>query len=351
MIDFLVRRDDLRRCEVTESPTPEPGPGEILLRVDKFGFSANNITYAAQGAAMRYSDFFPAPGGWGRVPVWGYADVERSRHEAIQEGRRVFGYLPMSTHAVLQPDRVTDAGFVDAAPHRTDLPGVYQRYSLVSHPVDEDQEALWRPLFMTSFGAADFLREHDLFGARAVVFSSASSKTALGTAFLLSRQAQLVGLTSAANVDFCRRLGYYGQVLPYERLDSLPSEAPTLFVDFAGNESLVDELRRHLGSSLTQTSVVGATHWEDRDAGSEPGGAGAEFFFLPPWIERRRRDWGRGEFGKRYAAAWSEFLPSARSWLKIVHSNGPAAVEAVYRELLDGRSDPSVGHILSLAGR
>jgi hypothetical protein len=350
-LDFLVRRDDLRRYEVAQAPKPEPEPGEILLRVDKFGFSANNVTYAELGDTMRYWDFFPAPGGWGRVPVWGYADVERSRHEAIQDGRRVFGYLPMSTHAVLQPDRVAETRFVDGAPHRADLPGVYQRYSLVPHPEDEDQEALWRPLFMTSFGAADFLAEHDLFGARAVVFSSASSKTALGTAFLLSRGgSELIGLTSAGNVEFCRRLGYYDEVLPYERLHSLSRETPTLFVDFAGNERLLGELQRHLGSSLTQTCVVGATHWEEHDAGSELGGAGAPFFFLPPWIEQRRQDWGPGEFGRRYAAAWSEFLPSAKSWLTVVHAVGPAAVEAVYREMLDGRCDPSVGHILSLHG-
>jgi hypothetical protein len=353
MIDFLVSRDDLRLIEVTEAPEPEPVPGEVLLRVDKFGFSANNITYAALGEAMRYWDFFPAPSGWGRIPVWGYADVERSRHEAIQEGQRAFGYLPMSTHAVLQPDRVTEAGFVDAAPHRADLPGVYQRYSLVTQPEDEDQEALWRPLFMTSFGAADFFAERDLFGARAVVFSSASSKTALGTAFLLSRsrEGDLIGLSSPGNVEFCERLDYYDEVLAYERLDELSREQPTLFVDFAGNERLLHRLRVHLGPSLTETCVIGATQWEERDAGSELGGAGAQFFFLPPWIERRRRDWGPGEFGRRYAAAWSGFLPSARSWLRIVHDAGPEAVEAVYRELLDGRSDPSVGHILSLHGQ
>jgi uncharacterized protein DUF2855 len=69
-LDFLVLRDDLRRYEVADSPVPEPRPGEVLLRVDRFGFSANNITYAALGNAMRYWDYFPAPGGWGRVPVW-----------------------------------------------------------------------------------------------------------------------------------------------------------------------------------------------------------------------------------------------------------------------------------------
>jgi hypothetical protein len=351
-LDFLVRRHDLRRYEFAHVAEPEPAPGEVVLRIDKFGLSANNVTYAALGEAMHYWDFFPAPDGWGRVPVWGYADVAASRHDAVSVGERVFGYLPMSTHVALQPERATEAGFVDGAPHRAHLPGVYQRYSRVANDEDEDREALWRPLFMTSFGAADFLAEHDLFGGRAVVLSSASSKTALGTAFLLARSrprdCEVVALTSAANVEFCERVGYYDAVLPYDGLASLSKETPTLYVDFSGNPRLLAELRGHLGETLVKTIVVGATHWEDRDAGSALGSDGAEFFFLPPWIEKRRNDWGPGEFGRRYGDARRAFLPSTRSWLKIVHGRGPTAVEEAYRELLDGRSRPDIGHVLTL---
>ena len=42
-----------------------------------------------------------------------------------------------------------------------------------------------RPLFITSFMLADFLQDNAFFGARQVVVSSASSKTAYGTAFCL----------------------------------------------------------------------------------------------------------------------------------------------------------------------
>ena len=44
---------------------------------------------------------------------------------------------------------------------------------------------LLRPLFLTSFLIDDFLADNHFFGARRVVFSSASSKTAYGTAFML----------------------------------------------------------------------------------------------------------------------------------------------------------------------
>ena len=68
---------------------------------------------------MAYWAFFPVGEmGWGRIPVWGYAEVVLSRHEGFVEGERIYGYLPMSTHLVLQPDRVKDASFAEASPHR-----------------------------------------------------------------------------------------------------------------------------------------------------------------------------------------------------------------------------------------
>jgi len=359
--DFQVGADDLHATRF--APTPDPNeidlrPGHILLAVDRFGFSANNITYATLGTAMRYWDFFPAPEGWGRVPIWGFAEVVRSNVPEISEGERIFGYLPMSTHVVMQPDGITDHAFVDAAPHRAELPGVYQRYGRVSadpnhDPTREDQQALWQPLFMTSFGAADFLEANALFGGEAVVFSSASSKTALGTAFLLTHDrkegAPVIGLTSPANVEFCRQLGYYTEVLSYDDLGSLKRETPTVFVDLAGNQRLLNDLKSLLEADLKHTVVVGATHWDQRDAGGGLGGNDSTFFFLPSWMEKRRKEWGPGEFGKRYAAARSAFFPSVDSWMKIVHSQGKEAVEAVYLETLDGKVSPEVGHILSFA--
>ena len=51
----------------------------------------------------------------------------------------------------------------------------------------EAEQALLRPLFTTSFLIdSDFLADNGFFGARTVVLSSASSKTAYGTAFCLA---------------------------------------------------------------------------------------------------------------------------------------------------------------------
>ena len=73
MSDFLVKLGDLRECRVAASELPELEPGQALLRVETFGLTANNITYAVLGEMMSYWDFFPAEDGWGRVPMWGFA--------------------------------------------------------------------------------------------------------------------------------------------------------------------------------------------------------------------------------------------------------------------------------------
>jgi hypothetical protein len=163
----------------------------VLIGVDRFAFTANNITYGAVGELIGYWNFFPARDGWGRIPVWGFGEVMRSRHEALPVGERVYGYLPISTHLVIQPDHVSPAGFVDAVGHRSALPPIYNRYTRVAaDPMHERRReahiALFRPLFTTAFLLDDLLAEREGFGARRVVLSSASSKTALGLAHLLT---------------------------------------------------------------------------------------------------------------------------------------------------------------------
>ena len=76
--DFLVAKTDLRQTQFQPATLPDLGADEVRLAVDSFALTANNITYAVFGEAMRYWDFFPAAEGFGRVPVWGFATVEAS---------------------------------------------------------------------------------------------------------------------------------------------------------------------------------------------------------------------------------------------------------------------------------
>ena len=91
--DFMVDRKDLRSSRFSAASLPAaPAPGEVLLAIDTFALTANNITYAAFGDAMQYWNFFPAADpAWGRVPVWGFADVIASACEGVAPGERIYG--------------------------------------------------------------------------------------------------------------------------------------------------------------------------------------------------------------------------------------------------------------------
>lgn len=188
-VDFLVDRSDLRRTAFRpgrHGPDSALESGQVLVRIDRFTFTANNVTYGAVADLIGYWNFFPAEEGWGRIPVWGFGDVVRSRHDAVPAGERLYGYFPMSTHVVLQADCVSATGLVDASAHRAALPPFYNQYSRVAadpgyDTAREGEIALFPPLFATSFLVDDFLADRGFFDARAAVLSSASSKTALGS--------------------------------------------------------------------------------------------------------------------------------------------------------------------------
>jgi hypothetical protein len=353
--DFVVGRNDIRQHKLLSHGLPAIGAGEVLLKVDKFAFTSNNITYAAFGDAMKYWTFFPAPEGWGRVPVWGFADVVASNAEGIAVGERVFGYLPMSTHLVVRPAQVKASGFVDASAHRAELALVYNQYTRVAGDAAyvreyEDQQALLRPLFMTAFFIDDLLADNDFFGAKAVILTSASSKTALGVAYLMSqnRDVEVIGLTSRGNADFVKATGYYDRVVTYDNIASLPADLSVVFVDMAGDAKVIGDTHRHFGNAMTYSCVVGGTHWEARDGVGSLPGPKPVFFFAPTQIAKRTKEWGPGGIETRFAAAWKGFIASTAKWMKVIHGRGSQSVEAVYTDMVDGRVKPDEGHMLSL---
>lgn len=354
--DFLVDRDDISKSRVQERPFPKLGDGDVLLEVERFGLSANNITYAVLGDAMGYWKFFPTTDGLGSIPVWGHASVVESNSDQVAVGARYFGYLPLSTHVVVRPTQVTEGGCVDGAAHRAELPAVYQRYMIVDEESipggpEEDQLSLWRPLFTTSFGVADFVGANEAFGAQTAVLTSASSKTALASAFCLKHSAstlELVGLTSQGNVEFCEQMGYYDRVVSYDEIDEM-GDSKELVLDFAGNDSTLEEIENFAGANLLRTVIVGVTHWQDRESSMTEMPAGRELFFLPTWVEKRRSDWGPSEFFERSGQAWETFAPTVNDWLQIEEHTGVEAIDAVYQSVLSGDSRPDVGHILQFS--
>ncbi len=378
--DVLVRRADLRDARVVEGPVPGAtglGPGRAVLRIERFALTANNVTYGACGdvPGLEYWRFFAAPEGWGRVPVWGFATAVASSHPGVAVGERFYGFLPMSTHLVVEPGDAGPRGFVDGSAHRHGLSPVYNSYARVPDRPGEEARAraaseaeamLLRPLFTTAFLIDDFLADEGFFGARRVAIASASSKTAYATAFLLARRrgtpqaAEVVGLTSPANLGFVGRLGCYDRVLAYEDAEQLETDVPTVYVDMSGDAGLRERIHRHLGDALRHDCAVGLTHWRDgagrrRADGTAPAplpGPKPAMFFAPARWTKREADWGAAGFAARQAEARDAFSARLRGeggWMTVVEGRGPDDVVRVWRELVDGRGRPEQGHVLAPA--
>jgi Protein of unknown function (DUF2855) len=360
--DFVVARDDPQRCKVIETQLPDAAalPDEALLvKVTRFAFTANNITYAVLGDRLKYWQLFPAPKGFGNVPVWGFGEVIVSKHPGVAEGEILFGYFPMSTHLVIEAADVGKRGLRDAAAHRQGVAPVYNAYSRVSgDPAFAGKQgayqALLRPLFLLSFLVDDFLAENEFYGAKSVMLSSASSKTAYGLAHLLHARdngIKVIGLTSAGNTSFIKSLGCYDEVVTYDNVSSLPTNSPVAYVDMAGNSPLRATLHQHFGEQMKYSGIIGLTHRK-----SSPGelaqalpGAKPQFFFAPDQIRKRASEWGPGGVDMRFGAAWSGLVPRLDQWVDVIENHGPAAVQRAYLDTLNGRVPPDRGLILSLS--
>ena len=263
----------------------------------------------------------------------------------------------MASHLVIEAADVSKRGLRDAAAHRQGVAPVYNAYARVSgDPAfagrQGDYQALLRPLFMLSFLVDDYLAENAFFGARRVLLSSASSKTAFGLAHLLHtlrKPVQVIGLTSAGNTAFVESLGCYDDVVTYDRVTSLP-------LGFAGR------LCGHGGQQRVARDAAPAFRRRDeifrpdrshpsrrlRREGALPG-AKPSWFFAPDQIRKRAKEWGPGGVDAQVRRGMVGIRPEAGPVAHRDRRPRADAVPQVYLDTLNGRVPPDQGHILSLA--
>ncbi len=356
-----IDRDDINQAALVAAADIALPPAHVEFAVDLFAMTANNVTYAALGKPtgllgpdVGYWDFFADRDAPGRLPVWGFATVTRSDVAGLDPGEQVYGYWPLASHAVMQPDRVGAVGFVDATPRRQALPAFYNRYQRVAALDDYDAAdrlhwPVFRPLYLTGWLVADQLADADDHGAEQVLVTAASSKTALGFAHAMrarDERPDLVALTSAASAAFVKSTGLYDRIVLYDDVASLDKTVSAALVDFAGNAAVTRAVHEHFGEPLVLSLVVGVTHWNAaRDARPLPG-VRPTGFFAPARIEKRSAEWGGAAFRDRIADAWRGFMVDVRALTTLVQGDGGAAALAAYRDAVDGRADPRVGTVI-----
>ena len=355
--ELWVDRGDFRSTRIVQQDLAELPAGAVRVAIDRFGLTANNVTYAVVGESIGYWGYYPAEDNWGKVPVWGCGNVVESDHAEVPVGERLWGFFPMASHVDLLPGRIRQDQFTDISEHRQALPPLYNNYRrTAAEPAFlremEVERCLLFPLFMTSFVLYDYLLDNDFFGAEQVVIGSVSSKTGFGLAHMLHDDGEvsqrILGMTSPGNADFVRGMGCCDETLLYGQETQIDAGVPTTFVDMAGDAGLTAALHGHLADRLVANCVVGATHWE---AGGEPGelsGAAPEFFFAPAQIAKREKDWGPGVVMARAGEASARVAAAVRDELSVEWTRDVSGLQALWLEMLDNRVSARSGQMVSL---
>ena len=363
MSEFQVLKHQLGNTRVLETQdVDESAPlndGELLVKVNTFSYTANNITYGVAGDQLGYWQFFPAQDsqqeGWGIIPVWGFGTVVNSQCEGVEKGERIFGYFPSAHYLKMANVNVSPNKLIDGASHRSKLPPAYNRYRRVNQEpgyrpeLDAAMMLLW-PLHVTSFSLWDKLCMHDYFGAKQILVLSASSKTSLGLGFALREDKDAptsIGITSQGNQDWVESVDLYDEVLSYQQVKGLDI-VDTAIVDMSGNAGLLNELQAHLGDNLKFCLNVGLTHWDEMGAKVEIPKDRKEFFFAPGHIQVRIKEWGPDEFDKRSTDFLARSTMNSQHWMKVRTIDGLNALKDIYPDIANGKIPPQDGIIVKV---
>ncbi len=204
---------------------------------------------------------------------------------------------------------------------------------------------------------ADFLEDNSLFGAKQIVVSSASSKTAYGTVFCFQDipGVTLVGLTSGGNMKFVEGLGCYQKTVNYKDLESLDPNTPTLYVDFSGDNVLRRRVHEHFGNSLVYSCYAGSAQSHEHISKAEQNLPGPKPlpYFAPYQIKKRNSDWGAAEVTRKFNEAQLAFIrrvsDAKAPWMNVKEHKGLNAAQDLVDNLVGGRIDPKDGHVVVMA--
>ena len=351
--EIHIERANIRNIALQDTVEPTISEGQVLLVIESFALTANNVTYAATGDVIGYWKFFPTKDkNFGIAPAWGFAKVVKTNSSLLKIGARLYGFYPMASHLVITPEKRGADYVIDASDHRRELPPVYNAYQRVGETTTAEDalKAIFYPLLITSYLLFDFLEDNNWFGAEQIIVGSASSKTGLGLCKYLAEARpngpRIIGLTSEGNRDFVEGLKACDQVVDYAEIKDQIAPLPSVFVDMAGNAAVRSALHYHLADNMLHSAAVGTSHWDKFEPTGDLPGARPRFFFAPSQIEKRRSDWGPGVIEKRLEQSWRRVAESSSNWMSIETSDGLRQAIDVYSDIAEGKIPPNLGQFI-----
>ncbi|KAJ7682851.1 hypothetical protein B0H17DRAFT_942560 [Mycena rosella] len=387
-----VQSDTHDKAVIASSSIPAHlPPNHILIQVDRFGFSANNITYQALGEQphFRYYDFHAAPETdtvssktHGLIPVWGFGSIIASSVSKIIPGERIYGYLA-PTRYLLVPVSPSDVNKHAFYVPRLHLPADRRPYNQIIRcagdpeytpsALGEDLTMLYRPLFWTAYWFEDWIFSVGYRGATAFLVSSASAKTAFCAAYLIGKRraggeansnVKIIGLTSKKNMAFTKGLSLYDEVVEYGSFTSALGREKWVYIDVAGSDDLNKRVFAHfqtLASGELITSVaLGMTtlapasekatslDWNTNTFEASSEIPQLEQFFMVEWLNVRKHQLSLKEIFDRQHRAWADLMVDCVLWVRLERVSGADSVKRAYEKIASTGFSPDVGFIWSM---
>ena len=122
---LLVNRSNFADVALVNTNNNALEEGFIRVSIGPWALTSNNITYMAVGEQIGYWKFFEPKDygiemtGFGRMPVWGYAEVIESNCADVTIGTLLYGFFPIAQTFDMKPIKLTPLGFQDGNDHRT----------------------------------------------------------------------------------------------------------------------------------------------------------------------------------------------------------------------------------------
>lgn len=358
-ISLEFNQKDFRRLTVNNqavSPNIELSSGAMLVHIERFGFSCNNLASAmAPGVASVWPQAFAAEGDNLLLPVWGIAQVVAANNAEYEVDDWIFGCFPMSRYCLLDPsveplDRYAIGIDPLLNPSVENLPVLVNAGPESLNEVD--LQIMLRPLLMAAFMVLEELTESQFWHCQQIIVSCASSKTAMGLSYFLQEyfhtataleRPAIIGLTSESKQEFVRTHGHYDRVESYENFRQL-DQADTVLMDFSGNFKMQRMLMYYLKERLIHAYALGACHWGEQDAGEVI--TSCEYFSALDFYYQRQA--GSSDLNTRFQQSWPGASAAFTEWLKPLAVNGPEGVRWVYEQILAGTSQPDVAYLCKL---
>ena len=114
------------------------------------------------------------------------------------------------------------------------------------------------------------------------------------------------------------------------------------------NVRLTSAVHNLLGEKLVESTMVGATHWEERGNAGQLPGATPTFFFAPTQIGKRETDWGPGVVMMKAMVASAEVAKLVEEQVAVEWTNDVQELATLWVELLDNKISPRRGLMVSL---